>query len=63
MPLTDDVGDFQLRYYDRPDGAGYFSTWSTNTRLVEVRLQSLATGDALALRLSPRNVLFREEAE
>ena len=60
-PLTDDVGDFRLRYYDRPDGAGYASSWSTNTRLVEVQLQSLATGDSLALRLSPRNVLFREE--
>ena len=59
--LTDDVADFRLRYYARPDDATYTSVWSTNTLLVEITLQSLATGDALALRLAPRNVMFREE--
>ena len=63
IPLTDDVGDFRLRYYDRPDDSTYTSVWTTNSTLVEATLQSLETGDNLALRLSPRNVLFQEAPE
>jgi prepilin-type N-terminal cleavage/methylation domain-containing protein len=63
VALTDDVADFRLRYYDRPDDAVFATTWSANSRIIEVMLQSRVTGDLLAARLVPRNVLFSERSE
>ena len=58
VPLTDDVADFQLHYYHLPDDGSYSTIWSTNSRIIEVILQSQGTGDLLATRLVPRNILF-----
>ena len=56
--MTDDVADFQLRYYDLPDDVAYATAWSTNSRIIEVILQGLGPGDLLAARMAPRNILF-----
>jgi len=60
VPLTDDVADFELRYYDYP-GTAAQAAWTTNSRLVEIVLESLETGDRLTNRIAPRNLLFRGE--
>jgi len=41
IPLSDDVGNFQLRYYETPDGTAR-TTYSTSVQLLEITLQSRA---------------------
>lgn len=55
VPLSDDVADFELRYYAVPGGAAQ-ANWATNSRLIEVVLESLATGDRYTNRVAPRNI-------
>ena len=60
VPLTDDVADFRLHYLS---GESYAPTNPASAPVIELSLQSLAMSTALVLRMSPRNVLFREVPE
>jgi prepilin-type N-terminal cleavage/methylation domain-containing protein len=60
IALSDDVSHFELRYYDDSEpSATPRSSWVGGTsRLIEVILESAASGDRYTNRIAPRNVLF-----
>lgn len=60
IALSDDVGHFELRYYDDSDpSATPRSSWVGGTsRLIEVILESAASGDRYTNRIAPRNISF-----
>ncbi len=55
VALSDDVGQFELRYYARPDGAPAY-TWNPQSRIVEIILGTASTGDIYTNRVRLRNI-------
>ena len=55
VPLSDDVRDFELRYYNRADDPAQFQ-WSADTRLVEIVLRSQRSDWCYTNRVVPRNM-------
>lgn len=55
VPLTDDVVDFQLRYYDQTGGV----VPAQDCRVIEVALQTAR--NHFTNRIAPRNILFSGE--
>lgn len=58
VPLSDDVGTFELRYYATPDGAAATS-WTADSRLIEFSLGSAAGPHLYTVRIRPRNLAER----
>jgi prepilin-type N-terminal cleavage/methylation domain-containing protein len=55
IPLSDDVRDFALRYYDEPNSPAQYQ-WSADTRLIEIVLHSLRSDWCITNRVVPRNM-------
>lgn len=60
VPLTDDVGFFELRYY--PHGGAAQAAWSTNCQLIELVLTNQTADFGFINRIAPRNLLFKGES-
>lgn len=54
-PLSDDIADFELSYYDAPGGTAQ-AAWTADSRLIEMVMESRATGDRYTNRIAPRNI-------
>lgn len=55
VALCDDVGQFQLRYYARPDGAPAY-TWTAGAKIIEIVLGTASTSDVYTNRVRLRNL-------
>lgn len=58
VPLSDDVGTFELRYYATPDGAAA-SSWTADSRLIEFSLGTTTGPHLYTARIQPRNLIER----
>ena len=56
VPLTDDVGAFELRYYTDPDSAAE-AAWGAETRIIELVLENIRGNHRYTNRIAPRNIL------
>ncbi len=57
VSLSDDVSDFELRYYAEV-GASPQSSWQADSRIIEVLLRSQAVGTVYTNHIVPRNILM-----
>ena len=57
VPLTDDVGFFELRYH--PHGGAAQAAWSTNCQIIELLLTNQTTDSGFINRIAPRNLLYK----
>lgn len=55
VPLSNDVGHLELRYYPAPDGVGRAS-WAEDCCLIELFLRPEAGPDRYRIRVQPRNL-------
>lgn len=55
VPLSDDVGAFELRYYAAP-GSAAEAAWGADMRIIEVVLENVQGNHRYTNRIAPRNL-------
>lgn len=58
-PLFDDVGSFQLRYFEGP-GFAPESSWSSASRTIELVLENMQGTHRYTNRITPRNITIEQ---